>query len=56
MGINLLYDTNIFIYHLNGSVEYQQYFQKDFLEQNQVYLSSITTHIPKVIDQKNTFL
>jgi len=42
MGINLLYDTNIFIYHLNGSVEYQQYFQKDlqhsFLKMKKVQL------------------
>lgn len=42
MGINLLYDTNIFIYHLNGSEKYKQYFQRDFLEQNQVFLSNIT--------------
>ena len=42
MGINYLLDTNIIIYHLNGSEEYNNYFKIDFLSENRIYISSIT--------------
>ena len=42
MGINYLLDTNIIIYYLNGSEEYENYLDIEFLKKNRVYISSIT--------------
>jgi predicted nucleic acid-binding protein len=37
-----VYDTNIFIYHLNGSHSVNSYFSDKFLQNNNIYFSVIT--------------
>ena len=42
MGLNLLYDTNVFIYHLNDSLINKNFFDPDYIYKNNIYLSGIT--------------
>lgn len=42
MGINLLYDTNVFIYHLNNTLTNKNLFDADYIYENNIYLSNIT--------------
>jgi predicted nucleic acid-binding protein len=42
MAVNYLFDTNVIIYHLNGVLKYNEYFDKQFLSNNMVYISIIT--------------
>lgn len=39
---NYIYDTNIFIYHLNDDPKVRSYFNLNFLAKNQIYFSIIT--------------
>ncbi|HPN29822.1 MAG TPA: type II toxin-antitoxin system VapC family toxin [bacterium] len=42
MELNLLYDTNIFIYHFKNYSEVSSYFEPHFLLSNNIYISVIT--------------
>jgi len=42
MAVNYLYDTNIFIYHLNDGSQYHGLFDKSFVTKNIISISSIT--------------
>ena len=39
--MKFVYDTNIFIYHLNGGLDVERYFSSDFFSNNKVYTSRI---------------
>ena len=42
MGLNYLFDTNIFIYYLNDDPKVSHLFDAKFISNNTVYVSSIT--------------
>ncbi len=42
MELNLIYDTNIFIYHFKNQPEVTTYFEPHFLLSNNVFISVIT--------------
>ncbi len=42
MGLNLLYDTNTFIYYLNDQLVNKVLFDKTFISENSIYISSIS--------------
>ena len=42
MGLNLLYDTNTFIYFFNDQLINRMLFDKTFISENNIYISSIS--------------
>ena len=42
MAMNVVFDTNIILYFLNGDSKVEKFFAPEFFRENQVYISSIT--------------
>ncbi|NUM61971.1 MAG: type II toxin-antitoxin system VapC family toxin [Ignavibacteriaceae bacterium] len=53
---NFVYDTNLFIYYLNGNLHVEKFFTSEFLSSNNVYYSIITEiellSFPKLTDNE----
>ncbi|MBV6422176.1 MAG: hypothetical protein DAHOPDDO_03465 [Ignavibacteriaceae bacterium] len=53
---NFVYDTNLFIYYLNGNQHVEKFFTSEFLSSNNVYYSIITEiellSFPKLTDNE----
>jgi len=56
----LLFDTNIFIYHLNAEPHVEDLFSGDFLSANNIYYSIITEiellSFPKLSEEENKII